>query len=395
MSLRYRSREKRRRANTFHENTREEEKLSEGIKVAVAGGGTGGHLYPAIAIVKEIEQRFEKAEILFFGTAKGIEAKQIPQMGYRLKLIWLKGVQRKLTFKNLLIPAQLVISFYQCLFTLRRFKPDVVIGTGGYVSGPVLLIAALLGYPTVIQEQNSFPGVSTRLLSRFVDQVHLSFEESEKYFENKSKLYFSGNPIRSNLKTVAREKAISAFGLDADKKTLLIFGGSQGAHSLNQGMIRILDILSKMPNWQIIWGSGERDYEEVQRACRNYEKQTTVKPFITDMASAYSAADLVISRAGATTLAELQDCGLPALLVPYPYAAEGHQEANARTLMKQNAAEMILDRDLRSRQFVDTVLELMKDDSKRQKLGENLKSLAKPDAAENIVNDIMNLLYDA
>lgn len=369
--------------------------MYEDIKIIIAGGGTGGHLYPAIALVKEMESRFKESQTLFFGTSKGIEAKLIPDMGYPIKLIWLKGVQRKWTFKNLLIPLQLIVSFFQCLFTLIKFRPDVVIGTGGYVSGPVVFIAALLGFPTVIQEQNSYPGVSTRLLAKVVKQVHLSFEESAKYFSKKEKLHFSGNPIRSNLKTVNKETAVANLGLSADKKTLLVFGGSQGAHSLNQAIMNILEEIMNIQDWQIIWGSGERDYEEVQRVCSKYAKRIRVKPFIMDMASAYSAADLVISRAGATTLAELQACGLAALLVPYPFAAAGHQEANARTLMKQNAVEMILDSELQSDSFLNTALALMRDDSRRKELGAHLKKTAKPDAAKNIVNKIMTLINNA
>ena len=369
--------------------------MYEDIKIIVAGGGTGGHLYPAIALVKEIESRFKKSQILFFGTSRGIEAKLVPELGYPIKLIWLKGVQRTLTLKNLLIPLQLIVSFFQCFVTLVKFRPDVVIGTGGYVSGPVVFIAAILGFPTVIQEQNSYPGVSTRLLAKVVDQVHLSFEESEKYFPKKDKLHFSGNPIRSNLKAEKKEEAVTKFGLNTAKKTLLIFGGSQGAHSLNQGILNILEEIMQAPDWQIIWGSGERDYEEVQRVCSKYENRINVKPFISDMASAYSAADLVISRAGATTLAELQACGLPALLVPYPFAAAGHQEANARTLMKQHAVEMILDSELQSDKFLNTVLSLMSDETSRNELGAHLKKSAKPEAAKDIVNKIMTLTNNA
>ena len=361
------------------------------FKVIIAGGGTGGHLYPAIALAKEIERRFTKSEILFIGTSRGIEAKVIPEMGYRLKLIWVKGFQRKFSFGNFLLPVQVIVSFFQCAITILTFKPSMVIGTGGYVSGPVLFIAALLRFPTIIQEQNSYPGVSTRLLSPFVDQVHLSFEESIKFFKNTNKVFISGNPIRSTLKTFRRKDAVSNLKIDGNKKTLLIFGGSQGAHSINFAILKIIEQVMKNQSWQIIWGSGEMDLKIIKKSCEKFGSRILVKPFITDMASVYAVTDLVISRAGATTLAELQVCGLPVILVPYPFAAAGHQEANARALVKQNAAEMVLNNELESDKFLNTLLMLMEDEAKRKSLGSNLKTLARPDAAQKIIEKMLSL----
>lgn len=362
------------------------------MKVIVAGGGTGGHLYPAIALVKEIERRFPECEILFFGTARGLEAKILPQLGYHLKKIWLRGFQRRFNLYMLILPFQVVASFLQCAITIVKFKPDVVIGTGGYVSGPALFLAALIGYPTIIQEQNSYPGITTRFLARMVDQVHLSFKESTRYFKNKKKLYIRGNPIRSSLNITNRNEAIAKLGLDPKKKNLLVFGGSQGAHSINQAIATIIDDLLNDENWQIIWGTGELDYQEIQSSCSKFSKRVLIKPFITDMASAYAVADLVICRAGATTLAELQTCGLPVILVPFPFAAAGHQEANARALVNQHAAEMVLNHELDSSKLITTLQSLMHDEQKRKRLAVNLKALAMPLAAEKIIDDMMTLI---
>lgn len=366
--------------------------MQDKLKVIIAGGGTGGHLYPAIALAKEIEARFPESEILFLGTSRGLETKVVPELGYRLKLIWLRGFQRTLSMQNLIFPFRVIISLVQCVVIIVKFKPEVVIGTGGYVSGPAVFLAALFRIPTLIQEQNSYPGVTTRLLSRFVNQVHLSFEESIQFFKNKSKLYVSGNPVRSTLTIVNRSEAISKLGIDENKKTLLIFGGSQGAHSINRAILKNLDKLMEKQNWQIIWGSGERDFDSIQHECKKYGLRILVKPFITDMGAAYAAADLVVSRAGAITLAELQACGLPVILIPYPFAAGGHQEANARALVNQNAAEMVLNNELESDKFLDTLLLLMGDKVRRETLSANLKTLAKPDAAKKIIDEMTKLL---
>jgi len=369
--------------------------LHDKLKVIIAGGGTGGHLYPAISLVKEIENRYPAAEILFFGTAHGIEHKILPEMGYRLRLIWLQGFQRQLSLQNLLIPFQVFTSFAQCMISIIKFKPDVVIGTGGYVSAPVLFSAALLGYPTLIQEQNSFPGVTTRLLAKVVDQVHLSFEDSLKFFKQKDNVFISGNPIRSSLKQMRRSDALLQLDLDGSRKNLLIFGGSQGAHSINMAMIKVLDHVLNNKDWQIIWGSGERDDTIVQQACQRFGKRILHKPYFSDMAAVYAVSDLVVSRGGASTLAELQVCGLPSILVPYPFATAGHQEANVRALVHKNAARMVLNHELESDTFLQTLLTLMGNEKLRNELGANLKTLARPNAAADIIDNMVKLINDS
>ncbi|MBN2008134.1 undecaprenyldiphospho-muramoylpentapeptide beta-N-acetylglucosaminyltransferase [candidate division KSB1 bacterium] len=364
-------------------------------RIMVAGGGTGGHLYPAIALVKEIEQRFPNSKFLFIGTRRGIEARVVPELEYDIRFIWLRGVQRRLNWRLLIAPIQLLVSIVQCIYTLATFKPHVVIGTGGYVSGPALMLAALFRFPTIIQEQNSFPGMTTRMLARLVDQVHVTFESSIKYFNDQDKVFLSGNPVRGHLSDVPRDVAAQKFGLKASAKTLLIFGGSQGAQSVNQAMVRILPQALEQKEWQVLWGTGELSYAEVSMKMQPFADRVKVLPYIADMAAAYGIADLVVARAGATTVAELQTCGLPAILIPYPFAAANHQEANARALVEANAARMILDNELDSDKLLIELKTLMDNETARIQIGEHLKALALPDAAKTIIDKMMTLLdYD-
>jgi len=363
----------------------------ETLTVLFAGGGTGGHLFPALALAEEIKRRIPAAEITFVGTSRGIETQVLPAQGYKLVRIWIRGFKRRLSLGNLIFPLMLITSLIQSLALIIKSKPDVVIGTGGYVSGPVVLMAALLGVPTLIQEQNSYPGFSTRLLSRWVDRVHLSFEESRRYFKHQNKLRVSGNPTRSELRSIPREEALKKFNLSPDRITLLVFGGSQGATRINQALLGILDKLMRGEKLQLIWATGQKDFEEVKAACRRYGERVYVRPFIDDMASAYAACDLALCRSGATTVAELTRCGVPALLVPYPYAAAGHQEYNARTLAAKGAAVMILDRDLGTKRFENTLMGLLGDDQKRERMRIKSSELGKPEAAKRVVDDVLEL----
>ena len=366
--------------------------MDDKIRVIFAGGGTGGHLYPAIALAKEFERRFKTADIMFIGTKRGLESKVVPEFGYKIEFINIRGIQRSLTLQNFKVPFLIVGSLFACHKILRRFKPDVVIGTGGYVSWPMLFSAAIFGYPTIIQEQNSYPGFTTRFLSRFVDQVHLSFDVSVNYIKHKEKVHLSGNPIRSTLNAVDRTSAAKNFGLSSEQKTLLVFGGSQGAHSINTAMLNCIPELMERTDWQILWATGENDYEQVSLQCATFKQRIIVKPYISNMEAAYAVSDLVISRAGATTLAELQMCKLAALLIPYPHAAAGHQEANARALVAKDAVEMVLDSDLSNEIFINKIITLMNDDDRRRLLGINMGQLARPEAAKTIIDKTVELI---
>ncbi len=362
------------------------------LTVLFAGGGTGGHLYPAIALAREVEKRAPECCIVFVGTRRGIEARIIPELGYKIHYIWLRGLQRRLNLRLLLFPLQLGVSIIQCLWVLLKLRPNIVVGTGGYVSGPIVFLAAMLKFPAIIQEQNSFPGMTTRWLARVVDQVHVTFEESVKYFKDIKHIRVSGNPIRSQLSQMDRSAAAQALALPADRRTVLVFGGSQGAHSINMAIVRLVPTLLERSDWQILWGTGELDYEHIRDIMHSYAGRVFIRPYIKDMASAYAMADLVVARAGATTVAELQACGLPVILIPYPHAAAGHQEANARALLAKDAVRMVLDSELESDKLLNELIDLMADDKRRTKLGNNLKKQARPDAAKHIVDEMMKLV---
>ncbi len=355
-----------------------------------AGGGTGGHLYPAIAIARMLEKK-TKCEIHFVGTKRGIESRVIPGYGYPLHFISVRGVARRLTLANITVPFYVLWSFWQCSRILLKTRPVAVIGTGGYVSGPVLFIASLFCYPTLIQEQNSYPGVTTRLLARRVKRVHLSFQESVKYLKRKSNLVVSGNPVRDFKITLSRAKARQRFDLDPEKPTLLVFGGSQGAVTINRAVIDALEKLMHDTDVQIIWSTGKTGFQEVKEKIIKYSNRIWVSNYIDEMEVAYAASDLVISRAGAMTLAEITFCGLPSILIPYPYAAAGHQVANARSLEKSGAAVVIVENELQGDVVEKEVSRLLHDSNGLKKMQHAAASAAFPNATAEIVQSILEI----
>jgi UDP-N-acetylglucosamine--N-acetylmuramyl-(pentapeptide) pyrophosphoryl-undecaprenol N-acetylglucosamine transferase len=360
------------------------------LRVLFAAGGTGGHIFPAIAIADEVKGRYPGAEILFVGTRRKIGARLISQAGYRLKTITAWSLPRRLSLRTLIFPAVLVLEILQAAWIMLGFRPRVAMGTGGYASGPVLVTAWVLGIPVVIQEQNLLPGVTTRVLTMIARQVNVSFEQSKKYFSSHRNLVVSGNPTRKEIGTVTRSKALKKLGLDSSKKTLFVFGGSQGASRINQALLEALGELSRANHLQILWQTGNRDYPEVERKTASITLPITLWNFIDDMASALGAADLVISRSGATTIAELTKCGLPSILIPYPYATTGHQEENARLLLEAGACYLILDKDLNGRSLTAVVVEMLSDKRRLQQMAENSRKLARPKAAELIVDTMIN-----
>ncbi len=358
-----------------------------------AGGGTGGHLYPAVALAQELLRRIPEAEIHFIGTRQGIEARVVPGLGFPLHLIDVRGLSRSFSPSNLLVPLRLLKSLVQSVRLLQRLQPKAVIGTGGYVSGPVLASAVLLRLPTVIQEQNSLPGVTTRLLARVVDRVHISFEESSRYLRSGS-LRLSGNPVRRPLNDKSPQEARRVFDLAPDRPTLLLFGGSQGARALNDALLGALPKLMAESELQVLWSAGAIDYERIHRSAAAFGERVRVLPFIDDMVSAYRAADLAVTRSGALTLAELALWGLPSILVPYPYAAAGHQEHNARAFADRGAAVMILQRDLTSERLAEMIFELLRDPERRKSMGEQARRAAFAHAAEEIVDSVLQLVAE-
>jgi UDP-N-acetylglucosamine--N-acetylmuramyl-(pentapeptide) pyrophosphoryl-undecaprenol N-acetylglucosamine transferase len=344
-----------------------------------AGGGTGGHLFPAIAVAEQIREMKPEADILFIGTKDKIEGKVVPKLGFKFKSIWIKGFSRKLNFENLLFPLKLFVSMMQSLVINISFKPNVAIGSGGYVAGPAIWAASVIGAKVILLEQNSYPGVTTRLLERYAKEVHISFQESKKYLRKEKIHRLTGNPVRKNLGRMEKAEALKKFGLTAEKKTLLVLGGSLGAKTINEAMSKNLKKLEEN-NIQVIWQSGKNYFDQFKTL--NSER-VLVNDFIEDMNAAYSACDLLLARAGATTIAELLNLGIPSILVPSPNVAENHQYFNAKSLSENGAAILIEDENL-TRQLADTVLNTLNDENKSSELKKKALAMSKPDAAKVI-----------
>ncbi len=361
------------------------------MKVLLAGGGTGGHLFPAIAIAEEILRKKPDAQVAFVGTERGIEATEIPKRNFTLHLIqavaFKRGFSWQSFFENLKLPFRLLASLDEAKALIDQEEPDVVIGTGGYVSLPVVWAAQDFGVPTLIQEQNSKPGWATRLLARRADEVCLSFDDSRRYFSKRTPCVVIGNPTR-HFECVSPVEARQCFKVNPERKTLLVFGGSLGARSINTAIEKRLDELLKRAN--LIWQTGKTDYESIAARVKPREN-LWFGAFIDRMDLAYSAADLVLCRAGASTIAELTNIGMASVLVPYPFAAGNHQYFNARALAEKGAAELIDNRDIASDAAYQKIMLLLEDDKKRQAMKEAAKKLGKPDAAKKIAESAIRL----
>jgi UDP-N-acetylglucosamine--N-acetylmuramyl-(pentapeptide) pyrophosphoryl-undecaprenol N-acetylglucosamine transferase len=355
-------------------------------KYLISGGGTGGHIFPAIAIANELKSRDSNAIIEFVGANDRMEMEKVPAAGYKIHGIWIAGFQRSLSPKNLIFPFKVLSSIAACFLILKRFKPDVVIGTGGFASGPLLKVACWLNIPTVIQEQNSYAGVTNKLLGKKVDKVCLGFEKAKFYFPSE-KVVFTGNPVRQAiLNCPPRSESLLNLGLDTNKKTILVVGGSLGARTINQAIDGIMDKLNEA-NIQLIWQTG-KNY-----TAQNKPQYGFVSQFIDKMESVYAVADLIISRAGAIAITELCIVGKPVILVPSPNVAEDHQTKNAMALVEENAALLVKDVDAANTLW-DTILKVLNDNNLASKLSANIKKLEKPEAAKSIADEVINLLKD-
>ena len=365
------------------------------VKILFAAGGTGGHLFPALAVADELRKLRSDADILFVGTRTKIEARIVPAEGYRFRTIWVSPLHRDFRLSNVLFIIKAVVALFQSFFLVRRFSPDIVVGTGGYVAGPVLWVSSMLGVTTVVHESNSYPGVTTRLLSRRASKLFVSFEVTKKWLRRDDNVEVVGNPTRNVLGMVSREEGSRFFNVDPSRKTLLVFGGSLGAASINNAIAGVVSALVEA-GIQVIWQAGEMDFERVSRLLRSevpsHGGAVWIGKFIDRMEYAYAAADLVVCRAGATTLAELTRLGKPAILVPYPHASADHQAVNARTLVEHGAAEMILDQDINTRAG-EGILELMLDSRKLKRMSEKSHQLGKPGAAAEMARKILTLVH--
>jgi UDP-N-acetylglucosamine--N-acetylmuramyl-(pentapeptide) pyrophosphoryl-undecaprenol N-acetylglucosamine transferase len=360
----------------------------EKLKFILSGGGTGGHIYPAVAIANELKSRFPDAEFLFVGAKDKMEMQKVPQAGYNIEGLWISGLQRKLTLQNAMFPFKLIDSLWKSRKIIKQFKPNVVIGTGGFASGPLLQMANMLNIPTVIQEQNSYPGITNKLLSKKANKICVAYENLEKFFP-KEKMILTGNPVRQDLIDIEskRAEAIQFFNLDANKKTLLVLGGSLGARRVNQLIEKELDtILSQ--EVQVIWQCGKLYFEDYKKYNSN---NVQVLAFIDRMDLVYSAADIVISRAGASSVSELCIVGKPVIFIPSPNVAEDHQTKNAKSIVDKKGAIMLRESELDS-QFSLVFEALLKDQGKQDQLSKNIKHLALPNATKQIVDEIEKLI---
>ncbi len=364
------------------------------LRLVFAGGGTGGHLYPAIAMAEAFQQRAPKCEVVFIGTAQGLEARVLPPLGYRLIVVPVRGLLRQLAWSNLLLPVRLWQSVRICLRFFHEFQPHLVIGTGGYVSLPALLAAWLSRREFVIQEQNSFPGLVNRRLGRYAGAVFLSFAESRKFFNNPQRLHVVGNPVRASLRERTprqREAAAAKWNLRADRVTLLVFGGSQGARRINTVMLELLPRLATISPLQILWATGPAHFEMVARQIATQDRVRAV-PYLDDMGLAYALADFVLCRSGASTIFELAQCGLPALLLPFPYATADHQTHNARALEKAGAARVFVEHALNVEEMFAAIHELVANLEMRGKMSQAARQFARPRALQEIVETCLKML---
>jgi len=346
------------------------------MKVLIAAGGTGGHIYPGIAVAKEIMRRDETNEVLFVGTAKGLETRIVPESGFQLSLIHSAGLKNVGTVAKIKSLGLLPRSFLEARKIIRQFRPHVVVGAGGYVSGPVLLMAAIMGVPTLVMDSNALPGFTNRRLARFIDKAALTFEESLPFFGKKGVV--TGNPVRPEFFEIRPHEP-------GERIELLIFGGSQGARAINKAVIGALPLIDVLKDrLAVTHQTGEVMFDEVRAAYEAAGWEADIRPYISNMADAFDRADLVISRAGATTCAELLGAGKAAILIPLPTAADDHQRKNAEALVSAGAARMILQSDLTGESLASEIRRAMDDTTELSAMSRNAKKVGRPDAAEAV-----------
>lgn len=364
--------------------------MKQSINILISGGGTGGHIYPAIAIANELKARYPEAKFLFVGAKDKMEMEKVPQAGYDIKGLWISGIQRKVNLQNLSFPFKLIDSLWKAKRIIKQFKPDVAIGTGGFASGPTIIMAARNGVPTLIQEQNSFPGITNRYLAKRAKKICVAYDNLERFFPEE-KIVKTGNPVRETLLSIHVKEKIKQsrelFDLKKKKKTILILGGSLGARKINQLVEQNLPLF-KDQKVQVLWQCGKLYFDEYKKY--NENKNVRVLKFINEMDLAYAAADIIISRAGASSVSELCIVGKPVIFIPSPNVAEDHQTKNAKSISDKHAAILLRESELDTFPLVFETL--LKDEGKQQSLSENIKELALPNATNQIVREVEKLL---
>ena len=357
-------------------------------RIILSGGGTGGHIYPAISIANEILFRDKNTEILFVGAKNKMEMTIVPKYGFSILGLWISGINRNNFLKNILVPVKLFISVFQSLLIIKRFSPNVVVGTGGYVSGPILYVANLLKIPTLIQEQNSYPGITNKLLSKKVNTICVAYNYLDEYFP-KDKIKLTGNPVRSSIAENSDffEKGMEYFGLNSNKKTMLVIGGSLGSREINKAIYTIQDYL-KYINLQVIWQCGKLYFEEYKQ--KNIHSEIRLYDYLDKIDLAYSVSDFIISRAGASSVSELSIVGKPVIFIPSPNVAEDHQLKNAKSIAENEAALLVEEKNIDD--LKKAISELNSSSDLRNKLSKNIKKSAFKNATKDIVDEIKKLM---
>lgn len=357
----------------------------------LAAGGTGGHVYPAIAIAEALKNASPNSEFLFVGTRDRMEWETVPRYGFRIKSIWISGFHRSITIKNLLFPLKLVVSLIQSLIIIRTFKPDMVISCGGFASGPIGWVAAKKGIPLILQEQNSYPGVTTKMLAKYASIIFTAFERASEYLP-KEKIILSGNPVRGSLDTPDLNEALEMFKFSPDRSTLLVLGGSGGAKAINNAMTTHIYKLHDEMGLQIIWQCGKNYVDELLKSVNTTQyPNLRLEAYIHDMSSAYRVADLVVTRSGAGTCSELMNLGQPAIMIPSPNVAGDHQKKNAEAIVSFEAA-LLLDESQLEKDLAEIVSNTIQNEKKLLKMQKAMLKLAKPNAAKTISKEILALV---
>jgi UDP-N-acetylglucosamine--N-acetylmuramyl-(pentapeptide) pyrophosphoryl-undecaprenol N-acetylglucosamine transferase len=364
--------------------------MKQSINILISGGGTGGHIYPAVAIANELKVRYPEARFLFVGAKDKMEMEKVPQAGYEIIGLWISGIQRKVTIKNLLFPCKLIYSLFKAQKILRKFKPDIVIGTGGFASGPTLIMANMKKIPTLIQEQNSYPGITNKLLGKNAAVICVAYDGLERFFPKK-KIIKTGNPVRASLLTIHEKNKIQEahklFKLKVKTTTVLVLGGSLGARKINELIEKNISFFNEH-NVQLLWQCGKLYYNEYKKYAQKENVQ--IHAFINKMDLAYAAADIIISRAGASSVSELCIVGKPSIFIPSPNVAEDHQTKNAKSIADKHGAILLKENELET--FPIVFETLLKDEGKQESLRQNIKELALPNATFKIINQVEKLL---
>jgi UDP-N-acetylglucosamine--N-acetylmuramyl-(pentapeptide) pyrophosphoryl-undecaprenol N-acetylglucosamine transferase len=366
------------------------------MKYLITGGGTGGHIYPALAIASEIKNKHPEADILYIGTKTGLESELVPKAGLRFKTIRVKGMPRRLNKKSLIALRELIYGLGEAKKIIKEFKPDVVIGTGGYVSGPVVYIAAKSKIPTLVHEQNAFPGITNKILGRYVDKIAVTFNEASKYFKYPEKVVKTGNPIRKEIQEINKTIAYSKLNIKPSIPFILSFGGSGGQRKLNDCFFEIVKNYKETDNFQLIHVTGAKMYDDFMSRLEEENVQLSsnirVLPYFYEMPEALNIANIIVTSAGAITLAEISAVGVPSILIPKSYTAENHQEFNARTFEENGASILILEKDLSSQLLMEKIKDLLNDKDKLRKMSINSKKLGNINSASLIVSEVDKLI---